>query len=151
MRCRHSLVLSQELNPSVSQVPSNRKGSAQSCPMRVAISEVRAVPWAHTHSGNSQKARSRIHRYGRAADRAQRTAPDGGGTVFVALGCALCRLSFFSGAIPSCAARSRCNGARLQNAGRLPPCFHHPEHNQLPACGKSNEHLMLLILTEFHP
>ena len=105
VRRGQSLVLSQELNTSVSDVPSNRvlqnpvrygRRSVRCAAFDAPMSgHTRAVPWAHTHSGESRKAGSRTHRYRRAADRAGRTAPDGAGTVFVASGCALCSLSFF--------------------------------------------------------
>src|SRR5215831_10693303 len=55
----------------------------------------RAVPWAHTHSDESRKARSRTHRHERAAGRDECTAHEDAETFFVAAGCVLCSRSFF--------------------------------------------------------
>jgi len=49
VRRGQSLVLSQELNTAVSHVPLNRTGSAKSCPIRAAISEVRGDKNYDTH------------------------------------------------------------------------------------------------------
>ena len=76
----------------------------------------RVGPSARTHTAVLWKKQSRIHRYGQAVYRGERTVPAGVGTVSVAEDHVRGSPSFFYGSRPVCGVHSRCNAERPGNA-----------------------------------